>query len=123
MRVGCLLVLIVGCSSSEPAGPVDAGLVTDTTTTGDVGRPANPGTFVDAGCEPPMDLFWRNPGCDAAPECLTPEDTACVTIVCGCDGIVHFYGCTGAEAPFRSRIETPSPMEGVPCGPMDARAD
>jgi hypothetical protein len=123
MRVECLVVMIVGCSSSDPSGPADTGVVADTTTTSDISRPADAQTFVDAGCEPPMDLFWRNPGCDATPECLMPQDTACVTIVCGCDGLVHFYGCTGAEAPFRSRIESPSPMEGDPCGPMDAGGD
>jgi hypothetical protein len=112
MRWSWVVAVVVGCSSSEPAGPVDSGALLDGSV--DTLVPSDVGPS-DAGCSPPLALFWKTPGCDAAPQCLEPQDTACLTQVCGCDGLVHLYGCTGAEAPFRSF--TMSVTEGEPCGP------
>ena len=98
-----VLAMLVGCSSSEPSAPV-------------VDSSADTSPIADAGCAAPRGFFWLTPGCTAAPECLDPQDTGCVTVVCGCDNKVHVYGCTGAEAPFLA-VASGRASEGDPCGP------
>lgn len=102
------LVLSLGCSSSEPTtAPVDA---------------AEVGT-----CTAPDFLVYPRAGCGGSvtAECASPADTACVHIVCGCDGKIHTYDCAGPRAPYSSRVEGDG-REGDDCsdaGVVDGGAD
>jgi len=80
-----LFALLVGCSSSDP-----------------VASATDPST--DTACGAPQLLIYEAPGCgrSVAPVCRDPKDTGCVTTVCGCDGVVHVYDCTGSQTPYRS---------------------
>lgn len=80
-----LFALFVGCSSNDPVA-----------TTADAST--------DTACGAPQLLIYDTPGCggSVAPVCREPQDTGCVTTVCGCDGVVHVYDCTGSQTPYRS---------------------
>lgn len=78
---------------------------------------SSPDTMSDAGCSVDEVLIHGKAGCDGSvvPTCEPRVDTGCVTIVCGCDGKVHGYGCEGAQGPFQSK-DPSSTEEGAPCG-------
>jgi hypothetical protein len=76
---------------------------------------------VDGGCADRHVLIYPSAGCDGsvAPVCVDQTDTACLTIVCGCDGVVHYEPCEGSRVPWSAKVLASTP--GIPCG--DAGVD
>jgi hypothetical protein len=65
------------------------------------GRTGASGGPVDAGCTAPNVLLYTKPGCDQAPVCDVPNNDACLSFFCGCDGTNQYGGCGFATKPFR----------------------
>lgn len=121
-QAAIVFAFVVGCAAGPSSRKVSECLCVGDASVED-SLTVDQGT--DAGCDDRHVLVYPKAGCDVAPVCVDPADTACVHIVCGCDGKIHVDGCEGPRSPFQSRWEGPGGNAGDPCGDagVDASSD
>jgi hypothetical protein len=68
----------------------------------------------------PMKLIYLQPGCDQLPVCAVPDNDACATVACGCDGQLAASGCGFTYVPYRHGGECTDADVPVDVGPVDA---
>ncbi len=69
--------------------------------TGGRSHDGGPVDAADAGCVEPKALIYLKPGCDQLPVCEVPDNDACASIYCDCNGQTVSTGCGFSRVRFR----------------------